>query len=130
MSSTTLETAAAGAVSTPSISASGVTEPEASGSVGGGALPDAVRAFVREAALTKYLETAVELAKSVFPSARDLAVELEHDPEEGDRWVVLRVTTSGSSAEVLAALQAYSAKWVEVVPWPQRHLIRLSFHIA
>jgi hypothetical protein len=76
-----------------------------------------------------YVPTAINLLGRSFPSISELKIDLEKDPETGEEWLVLNVTIQGEVDEVLNNYDNYTIHWVSLVPWPERHKIRLSYNI-
>lgn len=92
-------------------------------------IPNEVEAFCREHGITDQLKLSTQLAAGCFKS-QDISCEVEDDYETDDRWVVVRVRTSGTVEEILAAHDKYTTAWVAAVRGPERFLIRLSSYIA
>ena len=69
------------------------------------------------------------MAQSQFTTA-DLKWELTRDEESDEKWISLLIVVMDSLDDFLSAKAQYAAKWVSLVPWPQRHMVRLSYSIA
>jgi len=62
--------------------------------------------------------------------SKEIAFDLEVDPETGEDWLVVNLTVQGNRQDVLAAYRNYSCQWVRWVPWPERNLICVSYNIV
>src|SRR4051812_16676202 len=82
------------------------------------------------AAAQSLLPIADALARECFSDVRDRKTTHESDPETGERWIELRITVSGTPAEIADAFDRYVGGWVTAAPWPQHNLVRLSYAIA
>jgi len=94
----------------------------------GTARADSVRDFSRTNNLDEFLRIAQELAEECF-SPDAIECELMRDDETEDAWLIVRVRVKDSPENVLAAKKRYTREWIARVPWPQRHMIRLSYDI-
>ena len=79
--------------------------------------------------ILKYLPTAIDLLGKCFPSIEDVHLEEEQDPETGEEWLTLNFTVRAQINEVLDKYDKYTYEWISLVPWPERHKIRLSYNI-
>jgi hypothetical protein len=89
---------------------------------------DEVARFCQRHGLERHLATAIELAKSCF-SADDVGLRLQGDPEGSGEWLVIDAPASGAVTDVLKAYRLYKDRLIEVVPRPQRDLLRVAYHI-
>jgi hypothetical protein len=85
--------------------------------------------FCSQRDILQYLLDAIRLVKSCFPTLQELQIEPEKDPETDDEWLVLDVTVKGDVNEILDQYDNYTDQWVSSVPWPERNMIRLSYHL-
>ena len=92
-------------------------------------VPQEILHFCSRQGIFKYLPTAIDLLEKCFPSIEDVHMQEEQDPETGDQWLTLNFTTQGKIGEVLDKYDKYTHEWVSLVPWPERHKIRLSYNI-
>jgi hypothetical protein len=88
-----------------------------------------VKRFCADDDLASLLSLSMDLAGRCFGPERT-EVELMQDPDTNDEWVVVRIDVRGSAESVLASKKRYTAEWVAMAPWPQRHLIRLSLNVV
>ena len=88
-----------------------------------------VQAFSRRHSLESYLELAKDLARTTL-GATEVRAVLKVDGDTGDEWISVIANVRGSTADLLAASQRYTADWVAKVPSPQRHLFCLALDIA
>lgn len=89
-----------------------------------------VLSFGQQHVLLRYLQTACTLIESCFSSVENLSVEVEHDPDGGEQWLVLSITIQGETEDILDQYQSYTHQWVSHVLWPERNKIRLSYDIV
>lgn len=85
--------------------------------------------FCVEYNLCGYIDFSIDLIKRCFPSVKEVRLQLEQDPEEGDEWVVIDFEITAEVEEVLERYDYYTELWVDAVPWPERDMIRLSYNL-
>jgi len=90
--------------------------------------PDVLHFCVQHGILP-YLSVTIDLIERCFSSIIELQLQQEQDPETGEEWLILDVTTSGEVDEVLNNHETYTDALVSSVPWPERDKIRLSYSI-
>ena len=89
-----------------------------------------VRNFCAQEGILQYAEGAIDLVQHHFESIQDLALQLQEDPETGEKWAAVDVTIRGELDEILDAYDRYTGQWVTSAPWPERDKIRLSYNIV
>jgi len=77
----------------------------------------------------KYLPTVGGLILKYFRSVKVIGLEVEEDPESGERYIVFNIELEGEVDDILDQEDCYTAHFVEAVPWPERSDIRLSYDI-
>lgn len=92
-------------------------------------IPHEVLPFCKQEGILNYLWGMIEIVKKSFGRIDNIEVEVEEDPETGEKWVLVSIMVRGTVEEILAEYDHYTGKWVSTVPWPERHKIRLSFNI-
>lgn len=80
--------------------------------------------------LHDHARTAVALARRCFPKSHHLVFQLKRDPENGEEWLSLNLTVHSPPAEALEHYRRFVDEWVDLVPWPARNQIRLSYQTA
>jgi len=75
-----------------------------------------------------YLNVAVELVSNCFPDVKNISLEIEHDPDTGEEWLIVAFEIAGSIENVLAQYDLYTDLWIGSVPSPERDKIRLSYN--
>jgi hypothetical protein len=92
-------------------------------------IPPEVLSFCKQEGILNYLWGMIEIVKKSFERIDNIEVEVEEDPETGEKWVLVSIMVRGTVEEILGEYDHYTGKWVSTVPWPERHKIRLSFNI-
>jgi hypothetical protein len=87
----------------------------------------AVREFVRQLGIEPLVEQAKELAEAHFPKPHQVELELSRDPDEGERWLVVRVWVRGEAGLLREAYRRCLREWVRKTPPVRRNLVRLSY---
>ena len=90
-------------------------------------LSDEVVSFCFRWQLFNHFQRALRLAQHSFLDLRKIDVEIESDPESEDEWLVIVVQVHGDIGKVLDMYDAYTRKFVQVVPWPFLDKIRLIY---
>jgi hypothetical protein len=90
-------------------------------------LSDEVLSFCSRWQLFNHFQRALRLAQHSFLDLRKIDVEIENDPESEDEWLVIVVQVHGDIGKVLDMYEAYTRKFVQVVPWPALDKIRLIY---
>jgi hypothetical protein len=90
---------------------------------------DAVRIFCEKFRLHAHLETAIRLAQQCFRPSH-VECHTEHDPESGEEWVVVGVFVPRGRVDLRSAYRQYTTQWADLVPWPARFLIRISYDLT
>ena len=90
-------------------------------------LSDEVLSFCSRWQLFNHFQRALRLAQHSFLDLRKIDVEIENDPESEDEWLVIVVQVHGDIGKVLDMYDAYTRKFVQVVPWPALDKIRLIY---
>ncbi len=88
---------------------------------------DDVREFCRRNGVVETAKAAVDLAKLCFSGIRRISLEVDNDPESGESWVAMTVFVRGNRGDALAAYRQYVSRWVKLIPWPQRYMVRVSY---
>jgi hypothetical protein len=83
--------------------------------------------FIRRTDIATLIHKAISLVGELFPKLRALMLEASRDPEESSEWLVLRVTSTATRAELSIAYREYIRRWVRETPPEKRHLVRLSY---
>lgn len=84
-----------------------------------------ISAFCTRLGIKKYLPIAVRIVAESFPTAGEVEIHPESDPESGEDWLVLQIAVSGTRTEIRRQYDRYVARKIEQIPWPQRDAIRL-----
>jgi hypothetical protein len=79
--------------------------------------------------LLSYLNVAVELVSNSFPEVKNISLEIEHDPDTAEEWLIIAFEITGSIENILAQYDLYTDLWIGSVPSPERDKIRLSYNI-
>jgi hypothetical protein len=90
-------------------------------------LSEEVLSFCSRWQLFNHFQRALRLAKHSFLGLKNIEVEIENDPEHEDEWLVIVVQVHGDIGKVLDMYDAYTRKFVRVVPWPALDKIRLIY---
>jgi len=77
-----------------------------------------------------YLQLAVNLVHECFPSAADVSVEMESDPESDDEWLLMTAQLRERIEAVLRQYDTYTRRFIGSVPWPQRNKIRFNYDLV
>lgn len=86
--------------------------------------------FIRRTDIATLIHKAVTLVGELFPKIRVVMLEASRDPEESSEWLVVRVTSTATRADLTAAYRDYIRRWVRETPPEKRHLVRLSYTSA
>jgi len=89
-----------------------------------------VMEFCRRHGLLQALLTAIALVETSFFLVDVTGIEIDEDPETGERWATINIDVVGDIESVLDQYDKYSERWVNSVQWPERGMIRLSYDIA
>jgi hypothetical protein len=76
------------------------------------------------------VRAASDLVVRCFVGARSLRVTREVDPETNEQWLELRLSVDATPQQAADAFDRFVAEWVAAVPWPDHHLVRLSYSLA
>ena len=80
--------------------------------------------------LQPHLACAVELAETVFKPVHPIELDLEVDPDTGQRRILIEVTVDASVEQALQMKRAYTSEWVQAaVPPAIRERIRLLYNL-
>jgi len=94
-------------------------------------VPRDVVDFCAEHGLTADLHLSISIARETFGPVRNLTVELEIDPETGERYIVVNVARPLSVSEALARRRAYTTRWIQSASSPEAILqIRMLSDIS
>jgi hypothetical protein len=93
-------------------------------------LPQALADFCLRHKIQGYVQVAIDLVKRHFQAVSEVHLQPEVDPDTGEEWLVVDLTTEGDIDEILACYDKYTNHWVSSVPWPERNKIRLSYDIV
>lgn len=85
--------------------------------------------FVRRQGIAPALVRALTLAEECLHPVEPPVLGLQHDPETGDRWVVVEVRLRGDADAAMAAYQEYTEKIVAHLSYGDQRYIRLSIHV-
>jgi len=77
-----------------------------------------------------YLQLAVKLIYECFPSAADVSVEMERDPESDDEWLLMTAQLRERIEAVLRQYDTYTRCFIGSVPLPQRNKIRFNYDLV
>jgi hypothetical protein len=80
--------------------------------------------------LAATLAQAIRLAEECFPSLQSEQVLHRQDPENDEEWLSLRIFMGGTVEDALKSYEQFIQKWVEIIPWPERGMVRLSYNVA
>src|SRR5947209_3346685 len=92
--------------------------------------PKGVQEFCSLHDLAQTLETAVRLAGELFPAVKRLKLSVTEDPENGAKWLTVRVVAGCASHEATNAYQQFIAEWIASVPRFKRGMVRLSYGVG
>ena len=92
-------------------------------------IPPEVLSFCTQEGILNYLWAMTEIVKRSFLRIDNLAMDVEEDPETGEKWVLVSVAVRGAVEEILEEYDHYTEDLIFNVPWPERDKIRLSFNI-
>lgn len=90
-------------------------------------LSEQVLSFCSRWQLFNHFQHALRLAQHSFLGLKNIEVEIENDPEQEDEWLVIVVHVHGVIGDVLDMYDAYTRRFIQVVPWPTRDKIRLIY---
>lgn len=79
--------------------------------------------------LQNYLIQAVSLVQKHFPSVQEFSIEKEHDPETGEKWLVIDIDVAEEPGTVLNQYNNYTKEWIQAAPHSILERIRLSFNV-
>lgn len=94
------------------------------------ALSQEVFEFCSQHRLLGHLQRAVELVGECFPSAVDVSVEKECDPESEDEWLLLTTQIHEQVESALDLYDTYTRRLIDAIPWPQRNKIRFNYDLV
>ncbi|MBX9583324.1 MAG: hypothetical protein K2X87_23730 [Gemmataceae bacterium] len=94
------------------------------------AYPPEVEAFCAAHNLREHLDTAVRLAREVFPTMRGFTTEVVEDPESPRTWVTLRVVVPPGSLAGRSPLWEYAGREVGAIPAAASELICLAYEVG
>ena len=97
---------------------------------GGAAVSEDVLRFCREERLMPYVPKVIRLARECFPSAIGIGLDIEYDPDSGERWVSVEFLVTDAVTEILDQGDEYARRFGEMVPWPDRAKIRLCYYAS
>lgn len=86
-------------------------------------LPDEVVRFCEASGLQGHLNKMVEFAAAYLKPMAEMSAQLDHDPETGGTWIVLKVPVKGTPEEVLVRVNAFTRAEIETVPFDARERI-------
>jgi len=92
-------------------------------------IPAEVLSFCKQEGILNCLWGMIEIVKKSFERIDNIEVEMEEDPETGERWVLVSIIVEGIVEEILKEYDHYTEEFISKVPWPERDKIRLSFNI-
>jgi hypothetical protein len=93
-------------------------------------LPADVREFVAAHHLTPLVLLSLRLAHENFEPIKRTRVELQDDPETGERRVLVELTVGADESAVLAMKKSYARAWVAAAPPVARDRVRLLYYFA
>jgi hypothetical protein len=93
-------------------------------------LPPEVLPFCTKEGISHYVLIAIDLIERNFPEVDKVEMQVEEDPETGEKWLLIEIVAHGRLEEVVENYNRYTECWISSVPWPERHKIRLSFAIV
>jgi hypothetical protein len=93
-------------------------------------VPQDVVDFCAEHGLAADLQLSLGLVREIFGPVRELVVEVEIDPETGERYVVVNVCRTLSVEDALAHRRAYTTKWIQSASPEGRLTIRMLSDIS
>ena len=91
--------------------------------------PEAVL-FCEKEGILHYVGDALRIIRQSFEQIDSVGLEVEEDPETGEKWILIAITVRGGVEEILKQYDRYTESWVSSVPWPECDKIRLSFDIV
>ena len=93
-------------------------------------VPQEVSDFCADRGLAADLQLSLSLTRETFGPVRNVTVELEVDPETGERYVVVNVSRNLPVDEALARRRAYTMRWVHSASPEGRMQIRMLSDIS
>jgi hypothetical protein len=95
------------------------------------AYPPEVEAFCAAHGLRPHLDTAVRLAREVFPAMRGFTTEVVEDPGSPRTWVTLRVVVPPGTLDANpGATWEYTRREVKAIPSGPAEFIRLAVDVG
>ena len=79
--------------------------------------------------LQNYLIQSVSLVQKHFPSVQEFSIEKEHDPETGEKWLVIDIDVAEEPDTLLNQYNNYTREWIQTAPHSISKRIRLSFNV-
>ena len=93
-------------------------------------VPADVREFCAARHLTPLVLLSLRLAHESFAPIERTRVELQDDPETGERRVLVEVTVNADESAVLAMKKDYTRAWVAATPPDTRDRVRLLYYFV
>ena len=89
-------------------------------------LSDEVREFCERHALFGHLAKFLELVREFFTIVGEPVIEWDHDPENDDEYLVIKIQVQGSLSECVDAERYFARAWAQFAKLPEVRLIRLD----
>ena len=93
-------------------------------------LSDEVREFCERHVLFGHLAKFLELVREFFTIVGEPVIEWDHDPENDDEYLVIKIQVQGDVSECVQAKWRFGAAWTRVANFPEIRLIRLFIDIV
>lgn len=91
--------------------------------------PAEVQAFCRDRGIVSALRVGIELVRNHFGSER-IQLEIEADPDTGNRYVTINVCVDGGVHGVLDAYHRFTKEWIVTVPDNKRLQIGVFYYFS
>ena len=89
-----------------------------------------LRAICATRGLGPFVPRAVSLVHDSFEVVGAVRLTMDENAETGEQWIEIGVTVQGEPAEVLAAYDRYTDRWLESVPAAVRGSFRLAWRLT
>lgn len=80
--------------------------------------------------IVSLIPQALQLIERSFNHIRQIRACMASDPETDERWLGLQLTIDGDASVVADAYDHFVRDWVATIPWPDHHLVHVSFVLA
>jgi hypothetical protein len=92
--------------------------------------PNEVMAFAAQQGIDQNLSAVLEMTRRIFPSARQVQVLVEEDPEIEDRYLVIEVHASLAVEQAVEASHRWHAELFQCCPPTHVSFFRLGMRLS